>query len=372
MNKAHSNINWENLPSTNTPLNQQNLNAMDAAIDTIDDRVIVHDNEIQELQGYETAAAQSAAQAAQSATSASSSASSASTDATNSENYYKYSKSYAVGGTGIRQGEDTDNSKYYYEQILAHTSGGHAIEDSTGTPYPGRAAIQFVGATVSDDSTNDRTVVEVDVDSALSASSSKPIANSAVNTALGLKADSADLDKTKASLAPVESGTTASQAYTVGSLLVYQGRLCKATSAITQGDTLAIGTNIAYDTVSSEISQINSNLSDSKNWKSYGTAGITQVAELMKAVANNITIPKTASELVIIGHQWSATLPLITGINRGISFYYGDNYRIQGFISIDAQYIEAVNKTIVFSTCCTQIGALDSIARGYIIGIYYR
>ena len=265
MNKAHSNINWENLPSTNTPLNQQNLNAMDAAIDTIDDRVIVHDNEIQELQGYETAAAQSAVQAAQSATSASSSASSASTDATNSENYYKYSKSYAVGGTGIRQGEDTDNSKYYYEQILAHTSGGHAIEDSTGTPYPGRAAIQFVGATVSDDSTNDRTVVEVDVDSALSASSSKPIANSAVNTALGLKADSADLDKTNASLAPVESGTTASQAYTVGSLLVYQGRLCKATSAIAQGNTLAIGTNIAYDTVASELSQINSNLSEKQN-----------------------------------------------------------------------------------------------------------
>ena len=43
MQKAHSNINWENYPSTDTPINETNLNAMDNAIDTIDDRVIVLD-----------------------------------------------------------------------------------------------------------------------------------------------------------------------------------------------------------------------------------------------------------------------------------------------------------------------------------------
>lgn len=43
MQKAHQNINWENLPSTNTPLNQTNLNSMDQAIDTIDDRVVAFD-----------------------------------------------------------------------------------------------------------------------------------------------------------------------------------------------------------------------------------------------------------------------------------------------------------------------------------------
>lgn len=32
------------------------------------------------------------------------------------EMYSKDSKSWAVGGTGIREGEDTDNSKYYSEQ----------------------------------------------------------------------------------------------------------------------------------------------------------------------------------------------------------------------------------------------------------------
>lgn len=40
MQKAHSNIEWENLPSIETPINEQNLNKMDKSIDTIDDRVI--------------------------------------------------------------------------------------------------------------------------------------------------------------------------------------------------------------------------------------------------------------------------------------------------------------------------------------------
>ena len=34
------------------------------------------------------------------------------------------SKSYAVGGTGIREGEDTDNAKYYKEQARAIAGGG--------------------------------------------------------------------------------------------------------------------------------------------------------------------------------------------------------------------------------------------------------
>lgn len=43
MNKAHTNINYENAPSTATPLNEHNLNATDRAVDIIDDRVIVLD-----------------------------------------------------------------------------------------------------------------------------------------------------------------------------------------------------------------------------------------------------------------------------------------------------------------------------------------
>lgn len=43
MQKAHSNIEWENYPSIETPINEQNLNKMDKSIDEIDDRVIVLD-----------------------------------------------------------------------------------------------------------------------------------------------------------------------------------------------------------------------------------------------------------------------------------------------------------------------------------------
>lgn len=40
MNKAYKRINWENYPSDVTPLNEANLNKLDSATDTLDDRVI--------------------------------------------------------------------------------------------------------------------------------------------------------------------------------------------------------------------------------------------------------------------------------------------------------------------------------------------
>ena len=43
MQKAYNRINWINYPDESTPLNASNLNKIDAALDTIDDRVIVLD-----------------------------------------------------------------------------------------------------------------------------------------------------------------------------------------------------------------------------------------------------------------------------------------------------------------------------------------
>ncbi len=54
--------------------------------------------------------------AATSATNASKSATNSANSATDASNYAKNAKSWAVGGTGSRNGEDTDNSKYYYQQ----------------------------------------------------------------------------------------------------------------------------------------------------------------------------------------------------------------------------------------------------------------
>lgn len=44
MQKAYSKINWQNTPSVATPINENNLGAMDDAIDTIDTRVVALDN----------------------------------------------------------------------------------------------------------------------------------------------------------------------------------------------------------------------------------------------------------------------------------------------------------------------------------------
>lgn len=52
MQKAYSRINWENAPSENTPLGANNLNKVDMALNTIDDRVL-------SLYGYESRVAAS-------------------------------------------------------------------------------------------------------------------------------------------------------------------------------------------------------------------------------------------------------------------------------------------------------------------------
>ena len=53
--------------------------------------------------------------------------------------------------------------------------------------------------------------------------------------------------------ATVETGTTASQAYTKGSYLFFNNRLCKATTAISSGATLAVGTNLSQTSLGAEL-----------------------------------------------------------------------------------------------------------------------
>lgn len=71
-----------------------------------------------------TASANSATASANSATSSANSASAASNSATKAE-------SYAHGGTGSREGEDTDNAKYYYEKAK-NTEVGKVLEKVEG------------------------------------------------------------------------------------------------------------------------------------------------------------------------------------------------------------------------------------------------
>ena len=60
-----------------------------------------------------------------------------------------------------------------------------------------------------------------------------------------------------AMLAPAETGGTASRAYEIGDLILFEGQLCKATAAITVGESLTVGTggNLEATAIASELSE---------------------------------------------------------------------------------------------------------------------
>lgn len=91
-----------------------------------------------------------------------------------------------------------------------------------------------------------------------------------VDAALGEKAD-------QTMLAPVESSNVASQNYAVGDYFVYNGYLCRATSAISMGSTIAIGTNCASTAAGTELKSIKDALT-SYNYASYTTLSSGEIA----------------------------------------------------------------------------------------------
>ncbi|MDE6015087.1 MAG: hypothetical protein K2H41_05240 [Acetatifactor sp.] len=115
------------------------LSATSASEYVSEAKIYAHNAEISELNAAESeekaadsadsaetsaSGAKDSALAAQgSASSASQAATIASEKAVESSNCAAQSKSYAVGGTGTRAGEDSDNSKYYYEQAKSISKG---------------------------------------------------------------------------------------------------------------------------------------------------------------------------------------------------------------------------------------------------------
>ena len=74
-----------------------------------------------------------------------------------------------------------------------------------------------------------------------------------LQTALSAKANAS-------TLATVETGTSASRAYSAGDYLVYNGVLYEVTTAISSGQTLTPGTNISATTVGDELTSLNNGL----------------------------------------------------------------------------------------------------------------
>lgn len=80
--------------------------------------------------------------------------------------------------------------------------------------------------------------------------------NKPISTATQTALDTLDEDKAdKTDIATVESGTTASRAYSVGEMVYVSGTLYKVKTAIASGATFTVGTNIEVTNVSEEVSK---------------------------------------------------------------------------------------------------------------------
>ena len=116
-------------------------------------------NVVSQLEGYVQSASSNATSAKNSATSAETSANSASTSAntatqkaTQANTDALLAKSYAVGGTGTRAGEDTDNAKYYKEQAAASGGGIGGTTDYTAlSNKPKINGVELTGDKTSED-----------------------------------------------------------------------------------------------------------------------------------------------------------------------------------------------------------------------------
>lgn len=87
-------------------------------------------------------------------------------------------KSYAVGGTGTREGEDTDNARYYMEQAKAVSAVDIATTEKAGIVKPDGTTI-----TADEDGTL-HGVAKITVDTALSSTSTNPVQNKVVTSNL--------------------------------------------------------------------------------------------------------------------------------------------------------------------------------------------
>ena len=135
---------------------------------------------------YATNAAAQADNAKSYASEASTSANNASTSATNANDYAITSKSWAVGGTSTRDGEDTNNAKYW-SQVAAGAAAGGVVtfngRNGAGVPQSGDYSASLISRGTSDVGT-DLTKIETDLSSEVSRAKSAEANLSSEQTSL--------------------------------------------------------------------------------------------------------------------------------------------------------------------------------------------
>lgn len=150
--------------------------------------------------------------------------------------------------------------------------------------------------------------------------------------------------------ATVETGSTASQAYTKGSYLFFDNRLCKAASAIASGATLTIGGNLTQTSLGAEIT---SHLRSSDGKEFYFDVKDGQYGYYPSA-------SKTASEFVPFG----GTCVLIAwGKNKNEGVFYGND---SSYCNItQTSQSRPTTYTVTFSKKCSgYIGRTDATVGG--------
>lgn len=153
---------------------------------------------------YATNAATQADNAKSYASEASTSANNASTSATNANDYAITSKSWAVGGTSTRDGEDTNNAKYW-SQVAAGAAAGGVVtfngRDGAVVPQSGDYSASLISRGTSDVGT-DLTKIETDLSSEVSRAKSAESSNTSAiaNESTRAKAAEANLSSEQTSL----------------------------------------------------------------------------------------------------------------------------------------------------------------------------
>lgn len=153
---------------------------------------------------YATNAATQADNAKSYASEASTSANNASTSATNANDYAIISKSWAVGGTSTRDGEDTNNAKYW-SQVAAGAAAGGVVtfngRNGAVTPQSGDYSASLISRGTSDVGT-DLTKIETDLSSEVSRAKSAESSNTSAiaNESTRAKAAEANLSSEQTSL----------------------------------------------------------------------------------------------------------------------------------------------------------------------------
>lgn len=94
------------------------------------------------------------------------------------------SSSLPSGGTTGQVLAKHSNTDGDVEWVTPSGGSGHTIQNSSGTNMTSRDTLQFLGATVSDDSTNEKTVVTIDLSNYYTKAETTTQINNAIGAAL--------------------------------------------------------------------------------------------------------------------------------------------------------------------------------------------